>query len=189
MEESRNVDCGDSRNGRDSPRYLTIVPPACHPHFTTVASIFLPLFQSFTSQSKNIYSILAFNFSWICNKWTTGVLLFDIMPTVFCSIALLHKIPNRTFLAMTKPLHEQKSRAMLLTVIRQTIIRTMGLKKCNNEPLHDEKRHQKTEVFVHIQIMDRGEIFGPWKKIRGRLFFSSEHNVYFSHLVHTFYSA
>ena len=38
---------GDSRNGRDSPRYLTIVPPACHPHFTTVASIFLPLFQFF----------------------------------------------------------------------------------------------------------------------------------------------
>ena len=176
---------GDSRNGRDSPRYLTIVPPACHPHFTTVASMFLPLFQSFTSQNKSIYSILP----WIWNKWTTGILRFGIVPTVFCSIAILFKIPNWAFLAMTKPLHEQKSRAMLLTVIRQTIIRTMGLKKCNNEPLLDEKRHQKTEVFVHIQIMDRGEIFGPWKKIRGRLFFSSEHNVYFSHLVHTFYSA
>ena len=47
----------DSRNGRDSPRYLTIVPPACHPHFTTVASILLPFFQSFISESKSIYSI------------------------------------------------------------------------------------------------------------------------------------
>ena len=75
-------------------------------------------------------------------------------------IALLYKIPNRTFLAITKPLHEQKSRAMLLLVIRQTIIRTMGLKKCNNEPLHGEKRHRKTEAFVHIQMVARGEIFG-----------------------------
>ena len=164
MEESRNVDCGDSRNGRDSPRYLTIVPPACHPHFTTVASIFLPLFQSFTSQSKSIYSILAFNFSWICNKWTTGILWFDIVPTVFCLIA--YKIPNRIFLAMTKPLHEQKSRAMLLRVIRQTIIRTMGLKKCNNEPLHDEKRPRKTEVFVQLFIFKwwpEVKFFGPEK--------------------------
>ena len=92
-------------------------------------------------------------------------------------IALLYKIPNRTFLAMTKPLHEQKSRAMLLPVIRQTIIRTMGLKKCNNEPLHDEKRPRKTEVFVQLFI------FKWWpelnflvlKKIPGRLVFS-EHN-------------
>ena len=118
---------------------------------------------------------LAFNLSWIGNKWTTGILWFDIVPTVFCSIA--YKIPNRIFLAMTKPLHEQKSRAMLLPVIRQTIIRTMGLKKCNNEPLHDEKRHRKTEVFVHIQMVARGEIFGSWKKIPGRLTFSG-HNVY-----------
>ena len=38
---------GDIRNGRDSPRYLTIVPPACHPHFTTVASIFFTFVKSF----------------------------------------------------------------------------------------------------------------------------------------------
>ena len=126
---------------------------------------------------------LAFNFSWIGNKWTTGILWFDIVPTVFCSIA--YKIPNRIFLAMTKPLHEQKSRAMLLPVIRQTIIRTMGLKKCNNEPLHDEKRHRKAEVFVRIQMVARGEILGPWKKIPWRLIFS-EHN--FMHFVHTFYT-
>ena len=120
---------------------------------------------------------LAFNFSWICNKWTTGILWFGIVPTVFCLIALLYKMPKGTFLAMAKPLHEQNSRAMLLPVIRQTILRTMGLKKCNNEPLHDEKRHKKTEVFVHIQMVARGEIFGSWKKIPGRLTFSG-YNVY-----------
>ena len=88
------------------------------------------------------------------------------MPTVFRLIALLYKIPNRTFLAMTKPLHEQKSRAMLLPVIRQTIIRTMGLKKCNNEPLHDEKRPRKTEVFVQLFIFKwwpEVKFFGPEK--------------------------
>ena len=107
---------------------------------------------------------LAFNLSWIGNKWTTGILWFDIVPTVFCSIA--YKIPNRIFLAMTKPLHEQKSRAMLLPVIRQTIIRTMGLKKCNNEPLHDEKRPRKTEVFVQLFIFKwwpEVKFFGPEK--------------------------
>ena len=35
----------------------------------------------------------------------------------------------------------------------------MGLKKCNNEPLHGEKRHRKTEAFVLIQMVVRGEIF------------------------------
>ena len=132
-------------------------------------------FSIFYIRKQEYLFHLAFNLSWIGNKWTTGILWFDIVPTVFCSIA--YKIPNRIFLAMTKPLHEQKSRAMLLPVIRQTIIRTMGLKKCNNEPLHDEKRPRKTEVFVQLFI------FKWWpelnflvlKKIPGRLVFS-EHN-------------
>ena len=95
------------------------------------------------------------------------------MPTVFCAIELLYKIPNRIFLDMRKPLHAHKSRAMLLPVIRQAIIRTMGLKKCNNEPLHGEKRHRKTEAFVNIQMVARGENFGSLK-ILARLFFQNK---------------
>ena len=146
----------------------------CHPHVTHISQqspAYFYLFLIFYITKQEYLFHLAFNFSWIGNKWTTGILWFDIVPTVFCSIA--YKIPNRIFLAMTKPLHEQKSRAMLLPVIRQTIIRTMGLKKCNNEPLHDEKRPRKTEVFVQLFI------FKWWpelnflvlKKIPGRLVF------------------